>query len=226
VNLKKGTMRKITKHTLTLALTGLIAGGAAFAAPGGNQDNNHPSPAPAPSSATVTLLKEFRPIGGVSNNLVHPNLDVVPYTPEVALTPPNYAPGTSNGLVNGPNPRTISNIIAGGTGANGQNGETDDPVASAWLYVFGQFVDHDIDLEETPPDSPAINIVVPTGDPVFAAGTVIAMTRDTMSPVTGTIINTVAGYLDLSQLYGITTDISQCRWHAGLLRQRPGAPRR
>jgi peroxidase len=154
----------------------------------------------------ISLLNEFRPIGGSGNNLKHPDFDPVPGTPELALAPPNFAPGTSNGLVDGPNPRTISDVIAGGTGANGQNGQTTDPVASAWLYVFGQFVDHDIDLEETPMDSAPINIVVPPGDPVFTPGTVIAMTRDTRSPVTGTIINTVAGYLDLSQLYGVTPD--------------------
>jgi peroxidase len=114
--------------------------------------------------------------------------------------------------VAGPNPRTISNLIAGGTGANGQNGQTTDPVASAWLYVFGQFVDHDLDLEDTPTNSPAINIIVPTGDPVFAAGTSIAMTRDTRSPVTNTILNTVAGYLDLSQLYGSTEAVANANY--------------
>jgi peroxidase len=110
--------------------------------------------------------------------------------------------------VAGPNPRSISNVIAGGTGANGQNGQTDDSVASAWLYVFGQFVDHDLDLEETPTNSSSINIIVPPDDPVFAAGTSIAMTRDTRSPVTNTIVNTVAGYLDLSQLYGSTAAVA------------------
>jgi peroxidase len=107
-----------------------------------------------------------------------------------------------------PNPRTISNVIAGGTGVNGQNGEMTDPVASAWLYVFGQFVDHDLDLEETPTNSAPIEIIVPPGDPVFAAGTRIAMTRDTRSPVTNTILNAVAGYLDLSQLYGSTAAVA------------------
>jgi peroxidase len=111
-------------------------------------------------------------------------------------------------LASGPNPRLISNIIAGGTGANGQNAETTDPVASAWLYVFGQFVDHDLDLESTPATSPAINIIVPPNDPVFAPGTSIAMTRDVRSPATNTIINTVAGYLDLSQLYGSTAAVA------------------
>jgi peroxidase len=163
---------------------------------------------PQGDSSQISLLGEFRPIGGSGNNLRNPDLDVVPNTPEIALAPLNFAPGTNDGLVDGPNARTISNLISGGTGANGQNGQTTDPVASAWLYVFGQFVDHDIDLEETPTSSAPINIIVPPGDPVFTPGTSIAMTRDTRSPVTNTIINTVAGYLDLSQLYGSTVAIA------------------
>jgi len=85
---------------------------------------------------------------------------------------------------------------------------TTDPVLSAWLYVFGQFVDHDLDLEFTPTTNPAINITVPPSDPVFKPGTSIAMTRDVRDPVTNTIINTVAGYLDLSQLYGSTVEVA------------------
>lgn len=157
---------------------------------------------------TVSLLNEFRLIGGTGNNLVHPNLNVPPGSAEIALTPLNFAPGTSDDLVEGPNPRTISNVIAGGTGANGQNGQTTDPVASAWLYVFGQFVDHDLDLEDTPTTTAAINITIPSGDPFFPQGTNIAMTRDLRNPQTNTIINTVAGYLDLSQLYGSTAEVA------------------
>jgi peroxidase len=163
---------------------------------------------PAQHGVQTNLLSEFRPIGGVGNNIAHPRLNAVPNSPELALTPLNFARGTKNGLVPAPNPRTISNVIAGGTGANGQNSETEDPTASAWLYVFGQFVDHDLDLEATPLTSTPINIIVPPGDPVFTVGTTIAMTRDTRSPVTDTIINTVAGYLDLSQLYGSTTAVA------------------
>src|SRR6202047_4354225 len=153
-------------------------------------------------SPQINLLEEFRPIGGSGNNLENPDLDVVPGSPEIALAPLNFAPGNDDGLVNGPNPRTISNVISGGTGANGQNGQTTDPKLSAWLYVFGQFVDHDLDLEETPLSNPQINIIIPPNDPNPMAGTMIAMTRATRSPVTNTIINSTAGYLDLSQLYG------------------------
>jgi peroxidase len=160
------------------------------------------------TSSQVGLLREFRPIGAVGNNIQNPRLNPIPGSPELALAPLNFAPGTKNGLVAGPNPRTISNVIAGGTGANGQNSETEDPVASAWLYVFGQFLDHDLDLEQTPANSAPINIIVPLHDPVFAPGTNIAMTRDTRSPATNTIVNTVAGYLDLSQLYGSTAAVA------------------
>jgi peroxidase len=177
--------------------------------PPGNPPNpppfNQPAGNPPPNTSGPRLLPEFRPIGGSGNNLVHPSFDPVPGTPELAIAPLNFAAGTNDGLVDGPNARLISNVISGGTGANGQNAQTIDPTASAWLYVFGQFVDHDIDLEETPETTAAINIVVPPNDPVFSPGTTIAMTRDIRDPNTNTIVNTVAGYLDLSQLYGVDT---------------------
>jgi peroxidase len=166
------------------------------------------SPSIPQQSGGIPLLAAFRPIGGVGNNLRNPSLNVVPGGAELAFAPLNFAPNTNDGLVAGANPRTISNIIAGGTGMNGQTGQTTDPVLSAWLYVFGQFVDHDLDLEQTPPTSATINIAVPPGDPVFTAGTSIAMTRDTRNAATNTIINTVAGHLDLSQLYGSTPAIA------------------
>jgi peroxidase len=154
------------------------------------------------TNVSPTLLKEFRPIGGSGNNLQHPQFNPIPGSPELGIAPLNFAKGTHNGLIAGPNPRAISNTISGGTGLNGVNSETEDATASAWLYVFGQFLDHDLDLESTPTTNPAIGIVIPTGDPVFKAGTNIAMNRDARNSTTNTIVNTTAGYLDLSQLYG------------------------
>jgi heme peroxidase len=156
----------------------------------------------------IHLLKEFRPIGGVGNNLVNPSFDAVPGSPELASGPLNFAPGSGNPLISGPNPRTISNAISSGTDSRGDNGETNDSVASDWLYVFGQFVDHDLDLEQTLPSNADISILVPNGDPVFPDGSMIALTRATRNPTTSTIINTVAGYLDLSQLYGSTVEVA------------------
>ena len=167
--------------------------------------NCNPRPTPP---AKVQLLPEFRPIGGTGNNLENPDLDAVPGAPELAIAPLNFADGTTDGLVDAPNPRVISNVIAGGTGANGQDAQSTDQVASAWLYVFGQFVDHDLDLESTPETTDHIDITVPVDDPVFASGTTISMTRDERDPQTNTIINTVAGDLDLSQLYGVTDEVA------------------
>ncbi len=166
--------------------------------------DRHASPAVPP----ITLLKAFRPIGGAGNNLDHPDFNATPGSPELSLAPLNFASGGANALVDGPNPRTISSVITGGTGAKGQDGQVADPAASAWLYVWGQFVDHDLGLEATPLTTAAINITVPANDPDVSAGTVIAMTRARRNPATNTIINTSAGYLDLSQLYGSTQKVA------------------
>jgi len=143
----------------------------------------------------VKLLLQFRPIGGVDSNLQDPSLDPTPGSAEVSLTPANFSPGTTDGLIDGPNPRTISNVVSGGPQAS-----VDDPTYSAWLYAFGQFVDHDLDLEAV--GNTPINIPVPSGDPNFADGSSILLNRAVTSPTTGTAINTVAGDLDLSQIYG------------------------
>jgi hypothetical protein len=60
----------------------------------------------------INLLPEYCPIGGSGNNLQNPNFDPVPGRAEIALAPLNFAPKTSNELVDGPNPRFISNVIA------------------------------------------------------------------------------------------------------------------
>jgi peroxidase len=156
----------------------------------------------------VRLLKEFRPVGGAGNNLIHPEFNAVPGAPELHIAPLNFA-GPNNQPISGPNARMISNIISGGTDSKGNNGQTGDPIASDWLYVFGQFIDHDLDLEDTPLTNADINIAIPPGDPVFPAGTRIAMNRATRNPRTNTIINTSAGYLDLSQLYGSTKQVAE-----------------
>jgi peroxidase len=195
------------KNKMLITLAMLVLGAPAFIVNAQNNQVGLPSNQ-LRDGVPANLLHEFRPVGGSGNNLKNPGFDVIPGDAELALAPLEFASGTSDGLVDGPNPRVISNLIAGGTGMNGQNGQTTDLTASAWMYVFGQFVDHDIDLEETPTTSDAINILIPDNDPVFTPGTSITMTRDTRSPVTDTIINTVAGYLDLSQLYGSTVDMA------------------
>jgi peroxidase len=195
-------------HTLCRKFNRTVLAGVLFLSAASPSMAQQTSPSMGQQSGGISLLNAFRPIGGVGNNLRSPSLNVIPGSAELAFAPLTFTPGINDGLAVGPNPRMISNIIAGGTGMNGQSGQTTDPALSAWLYVFGQFVDHDLDLEQTPPKSAAINIVVPPGDPIFTPGTSIAMTRDTRNSATNTIINTVAGCLDLSQLYGSTPAIA------------------
>jgi peroxidase len=151
----------------------------------------------------IPLLTQFRPLGAAGNNLLHPALNPVPGAPERRLAPLHFKPGTPDGLVDGPNPRTISNRIAGGSGSGGDDAQTSDRRASAWLYVFGQFIDHDLSLETSAPDGKHIDIAIPPGDPVFQ-GPAIILTRDRRHARSNTIVNEVAGFLDLSQLYGST----------------------
>ena len=158
----------------------------------------------------VSLLKEFRPIGGRGNNKVRSEFDAYPGAPEIALTPLNFA-DSRNTPVKGPNARYLSNLISGGSDSAGNDSETPDPKISAWVYVFGQFLDHDISLEDTPLTAPHIDITILPNDPnpdFPRSGGKIEMYRSTRDPVTNTIINTVAGYLDLSQLYGSTKPIA------------------
>ena len=154
----------------------------------------------APGLEQTKLLSAFQPIGGIDNE-VDPSLNPVPGSAELRIAPANYAPGTTDGLVDGPNPRTVSNVVSGGQSADGETAATNDATgASAWLYAFGQFVDHDLDLESV--GTADISISVPDGDPDFPNGTTVPLTRAITSPTTGTAINTVAGSLDLSQIYG------------------------
>src|ERR1700712_3090858 len=128
----------------------------------------------------TTLLSAFRSIGAVGNNLQDPALDPIPGTPEPAIAAPNFAPGTADDLVDGPNPRTISKAVTGATNDATASADSADPTYSAWLYTFGQFVDHDLDLESV--GSTDISIPVPADDPVFPAGTTIPITRAITDP--------------------------------------------
>ena len=144
---------------------------------------------------SIATLPELRPIGALDNNLDHPDFNPTIDSPELNIAPLSFAADTTDTPVEGPNPRTISNIVS-----SGPNAEITDETASAWQYVFGQFVDHDLDLEKV--GLTAFDIAVPDGDPEFGDGASIGLTRVITDPATGTSINTVAGFLDLSQIYG------------------------
>lgn len=115
-------------------------------------------------------------------------------TSEVRIGTANFAPGTVNGLISGPNARDISNDIVAG------HGDLPTPPYSGMMYAWGQFIDHDLDL--TPGGGAPINITIPAGDQTFVPGSSIALTRAQTDPATGNQINAITGWLDASNVYG------------------------
>jgi peroxidase len=152
-----------------------------------------------------------RPIGNAGNSA-----SGLPGAVERRLQPAHFASGTTDGIVEGPNARTISNVVASGPHATDP-----DPVNSSWLYVFGQFVDHDLD-RTAPIASRPLQVNVPNGDPDLPNGTVIPLGgRET--DANGNVTNAVASYLDLSQVYGSdTTTAASLRNADGTLKTSTG----
>lgn len=109
-----------------------------------------------------------------------------------------------------PSARLISNTVC------------DQPIATKILnpkqctdmfWLWGQFVDHDLDLSNTTTDP--FNISVPTGDIHFDPGSTgtkeIPLTRSVFDSATGSGVtpreqlNMITNYLDVTNIYGSTT---------------------
>jgi peroxidase len=139
-------------------------------------------------------------IDGTGNNLSDPSLGSA-NSDETRIAPANFAAGTTSTPVDGPNARVISNtIFANDANANDPGGR------SAYMYAFGQFIDHDIDLNmdqtASPDGSNTMSITVPADDPSLPPGSQISIVRGEVDPANGNAVNSVTQYLDLSQVYG------------------------
>ena len=137
---------------------------------------------------------------GTGNNLANPQLGAAG-SDEVRIAPARFAPGTTDTPVAGPDPRVISNTIF----ANDQ--DLNDPGGrSAYTYAFGQFIDHDLDMnpDQTPAadGSNTLKIVIPPGDAFFTPGATINILRGQIDPKNGNAIDADTSFLDLSQVYG------------------------
>lgn len=165
---------------------------------------NKSSPPPAPGVKPPSLPPSinhmmYRTIDGSGNNLLHTDMNAAG-SDFTRIGPAHYADGIST-LRSGPNARDISNIVVAG------NGDTPDPHGlSAYMYAWGQFIDHDLDLAKS--GTTDISIQTSATDPIFA-GSAIALTRNAVDPKTGagtnkpaTAVNTITGWLDASMIYG------------------------
>lgn len=177
-------MKILRPHQLGLALTTIVTLGV--------------------TTSGVATAVTFRSIDGSGNNLTNPTWGQA-NTELLRLLPTNYSDGISSPAgANRPNPRAISNTISS------QSGLVPNPLnISDWLWQWGQFIDHDLDLTESLSGGQFVPIIVPDNDPIFAPGSIIPFIRNAAAPGTGTSpdnprqqINALTSYIDGSQIYG------------------------
>jgi len=159
--------------------------------------------------------QEVRTIDGTDNNLSNPTWGAahgdVRVATSMAFTDGFQMPA---GLTR-PNPRHISNQLFK------QDGSMPDPTKlSDYIWVFGQFIDHDITLVENNSSEP-LPIAVPPGDPQFdpfgIGNAFIPMVRNKYQEGTGTApgnprkySNGITAYIDGSAVYG--SDEQRAAW--------------
>src|SRR5262249_26129024 len=129
------------------------------------------------------------------------------------IAPAQYGDGVSSlSGADRPSARLISELVA----TDSTDGSvTNSRLMSDWIYAWGQFLDHDIDLTSsgTGDQLDAASIPVPQGDPYFdpnGTGTqVIGFSRSEFDPLTGTgsgnprqQINDITAFIDGSVIYG------------------------
>ena len=149
---------------------------------------------------------DLRTIDGTNNNCLNPTWGSAPIE-FLRLTAGGYADGkeTPSGE-NRPPARAISNIVA-------DQGDQDlafykKPKFSDYLWQWGQFLDHDLDLTPVVDPPEPFNINVPTGDkhfdPFGMGGKTISLNRSLYSVVDGVRqqVNHITAFIDASNVYG------------------------
>lgn len=174
---------------------------------------------------------DLESIDGTGNNLLHPTWGSAG-SDFLRMAPAQYADGISAPSgADRPSARDVSNVLA----AHPADETLNDRDLSAFVYAWGQFLDHDLDLTQTASPAQSFNIKVPTGDPYFdpaATGTqVIGLTRSQYDSATGLgvgnprqQVNSITAFIDGSQIYGsdATTAASLRTFSGGHLKTSSG----
>jgi peroxidase len=207
----------LARALIVLGAVTLIAGAVANTAwgqeaarpgpppPDGGPGNPRPEP---PIDPTAGPSGEFRTIDGWGNNAVVLDMGATA-TPLARMADADYADGVETPA--GPDrasARVISNIVCAQTEAR-----PNAVGASDYIWQWGQFVDHDIDLTEGADPAEAMDIEVPPGDPWFdpfvTGGETIGMDRSAWDPDSGSGVgnprqqmNSITSWIDASNVYG------------------------
>ncbi len=160
---------------------------------------------------TTANAQLHRPIDGMGTNQINPEWGSATSS-FMRLTTPDFSDGYSTpGGTDRPNPRIISLAL----GAQDEFIPNEKNL-SDFIWGWGQFIDHDINLNDDHPTD-FLPIVVPTGDPHFdpdaIGGVEIPMRRSLFDPNSGTDpsnprihVNELTSFIDASSVYGVTED--------------------
>lgn len=172
---------------------------------------------------------EAASIDGVGNNVENEDWGSTDVE-LIRLTEADYADGIeAPSGEDRPNAREISNAIV-----SQEESVLNDRQLTDYLWIWGQFLDHDIDLSEGADPAEDFSVAVPIGDPLFdpfGTGTVeIPLSRtayvdaDESSDGQRQQINQITSFLDGSVVYGSDEErASELRTHeGGLLKTSEG----
>jgi hypothetical protein len=150
----------------------------------------------------------FRTIDGSGNNKDNPDVGAS-FTELIRFVDSDYGDGISSlAGQDRPSPREVSNAVSS------QNESIPNTLgASDFLWQWGQFLDHDIDLTDGTDPSEYADIGVPLGDLFFdpdgTGDQVIPFNRSIYAESTGTgadnprqQLNEISGWIDASNVYG------------------------
>lgn len=152
--------------------------------------------------------QQFRTISGSGNNLDNPDLGAAGSNLE-RVTTVRYADGIQEiYLQDLPNPREVSNKLF-----NQREDLLEEQNLSDFVWLFGQFLDHDISLTENSLHEPPQLLDIPADDEFFNQNSRIFLSRNEHVPGTGEAVgnpreysNLVTSFIDASQVYGSTQE--------------------
>ena len=164
-----------------------------------------------PGQSTAQLTRsENRTIDGTRNNLTHPRWGAAGER-LLRLAQSGYADSISAPAgARRPNPRAVSNLICSQQGSipSSQN-------LSDYVWAWGQFLDHELDLTGEADPNESLAVQVPSTDTAYA-GRTIPFSRSVYDPETGTgsdspreQVNQITSYIDASNVYGSNLDRAQ-----------------